>query len=276
VLLDFFDDVFLLNLTFESPQGILNGFAILNPYFGQSIHPHSTSTINRETSDYSAVLDFSECYTSALMARCPLCSDRSGKRFCPAKVEQICAVCCGTKREVEIDCPSSCPHLIAGRSYEAEKRIPDPELVQKVERYSNDFVYRYSPILDAISQSVVQERLQSPWLVDNDVVEVYKSLSATMKTLSSGIYYETLPDGPVRISLFRRVKVKLDELMQPSAEAERRTLKVSEAVDVLDFLTVAAQTSSSTRPKSRRYLDWLSQMAGLPPAAEQPSGLILP
>jgi hypothetical protein len=200
------------------------------------------------------------------MARCPLCSDRPGKRYCPAKADQICAVCCGTKREVEIDCPSSCPHLIAGRSYEAEKRIPDPELAQKVEKYSNDFVYRYAPILDAISRSVV----------DNDVVEVYKSLSATMRTLSSGIYYETLPDGPVRISLFRRLKAQLDELMQPSANADKRILKVTEAVDVLDFLTVAVQANSSVRPKSRRYLDWLAQMSGLSPAAEQTSGLILP
>jgi hypothetical protein len=210
------------------------------------------------------------------MARCPLCSERPGKRYCPAKADQICAVCCGTKREVEIDCPSSCPHLIAGRSYEAEKRIPDPELAQKVEKYSNDFVYRYAPILDEISRSVVEERLQSPWLVDNDVVEVYKSLSATMKTLSSGIYYETLPDGPVRISLFRRLKAKLDELMQPSADADKRILKVTEAVDVLDFLTVAVQANSSVRPKSRRYLDWLAQMSGLSPASEQTSGLILP
>jgi len=210
------------------------------------------------------------------MARCPLCSERPGKRYCPAKTDQICAVCCGTKREVEIDCPSSCPHLIAGRSYEAEKRIPDPELAQKVEKYSNDFVYRYAPILDEISRSVVEERLQSPWLVDNDVVEVYKSLSATMKTLSSGIYYETLPDGPVRISLFRRLKAKLDELMQPSADADKRILKVTEAVDVLDFLTVAVQANSSVRPKSRRYLDWLAQMSGLSPASEQTSGLILP
>src|SRR5262245_6213188 len=210
------------------------------------------------------------------MARCPLCSDRPGKRYCPAKTDQICAVCCGSKREIEIDCPSSCPHLIAGRSYEAEKRIPDPELAQKVEKYSNDFVYRYAPILDAISRSVVEERLQSPWLVDNDVVEVYKSLSATMRTLSSGIYYETLPDGPVRISLFRRLKAQLDELMQPSADADKRILKVTEAVDVLDFLTVAVQANSSVRPKSATYLDWLAQMSGLSPAAEQTSGLILP
>jgi hypothetical protein len=177
---------------------------------------------------------------------------------------------------VEIDCPASCPHLIAGRSYEAEKRIPDPELARKVEKYSNEFVYRYSQVLDAISRSVVEERLQSPWLVDNDVVEVYKSLSATMKTLSSGIYYESLPDGSVRISLFRRLKAQIDELMQPAPNADRPTLKVSEALDALDFLTFAAQANSSVRPKSRRYLDWLTSMSGLASSAEQSSGLILP
>lgn len=210
------------------------------------------------------------------MARCPLCSDRAGKRYCPAKGVQICAVCCGTKREVEIDCPASCPHLIAGRSYEAEKRIPDPELAGKVEKYSSDFVYRYSQVLDAISRSVVEERLQSPWLVDNDVVEVYKSLAATMKTLSSGIYYESLPEGSVRISLFRRLKTQIDELMQPAPNADRRILKVSESLDVLDFLTFAAQANSGVRPKSRRYLDWLTSMSGLASSAEQSSGLILP
>ena len=210
------------------------------------------------------------------MARCPLCSARSGKWYCPAKGAQICAVCCGTKREIEIDCPGSCPYLQASRSYEAEKRMPDPQLAAKIQKYDDNFIHRYSPVLDTISRAVVEERLNSPWLVDNDVIEVYKSLSATMKTLSSGIYYESLPDGPARISLFRRLKSLLDQLMQPAEGADRQSLKVSEALDVLDFLTFAVQANSSVRPKSRRYLDWLSSMAGVAPSAEQSSGLILP
>jgi len=209
------------------------------------------------------------------MARCPLCSERSGKRYCPAKGAQICAVCCGTKREVEIDCPSSCPYLQASRSYEAEKRTPDPQLAAKIQKYDDNFLHRYSQVLDEVSRAVVEERLTSRWLVDNDVIEVYKSLSATMKTLSSGIYYESLPEGPARISLFRRLKSLLDQLMQPGG-ADRQALKVSEGLDVLDFLTFAAEVNSSVRPKSRRYLDWLSGMAGVAPSAEQSSGLILP
>jgi hypothetical protein len=207
------------------------------------------------------------------MARCSLCSERPGKRYCPAKESQICAICCGSKREIDIDCPSFCVHLQAGRLYEAEKRVPDPQLAAEVGKYDNTFVHRFSLILDTISKSVAEERLNSPWLVDNDVIEVYKSLNSTMKTLSSGVYYESLPDGPVRISLFRRLKALLDQMMQPGAD--RPSLKVSEASEVLNFLTLAAQVNSSVRPKSRRYLDWLSHVAGVS-SAEQSSGLIFP
>ncbi|MFI5182906.1 MAG: hypothetical protein ACHQNV_00795 [Vicinamibacteria bacterium] len=42
---------------------------------------------------------------------CPLCRERRGKRLCPAKGAEICAHCCGTKRRVEIDCPSDCAYL---------------------------------------------------------------------------------------------------------------------------------------------------------------------
>ena len=44
---------------------------------------------------------------------CPICEKRPPKRFCPAKGEKICAVCCGREREVTIDCP---PDLLLSRS----------------------------------------------------------------------------------------------------------------------------------------------------------------
>ena len=212
------------------------------------------------------------------MGMCPLCSERAGKRYCPAKDFEICAVCCGSKREVEIDCPSHCAYLKASRSYEAEKerRIPDPELASRVRRFDNSFVERNHPVMDAVCMAVAEERPNSPWLRDTDVIDVYKALVATMKTLSSGIYYESLPEGAVRISLFRRLKALLDELMQPDSAAARRTLKVSEAIDILDFLTVAAEANSSVRPRSRRYVDWVSERFSRNPQTEQSSGLIIP
>jgi len=208
------------------------------------------------------------------MARCPLCAERSAKRFCPAKQVMICAVCCGTKREVEIDCPSACPHLKTGRSYESEKRTPAPDLAARVQAFDNNFVFRYSPILDEISRAIIEERRDSQWLVDADVFEVFSALVATLKTLSSGIHYETLPDGSVRLSLFRRLKALLDGLMEEQPDSQHSPLRVSEAMQVLEFLTLAGMLKSNARPRSRQYLDWLNTRGGEEP--DQSGRLILP
>lgn len=208
------------------------------------------------------------------MTTCPLCSARSGKRYCPAKDTHICGVCCGTKREIEIDCPSACGYLQASRSYEAEKPLLDPELIAKTQKYDNRFIDRYQHVLAVINATVAEERMASPWLVDIDAIEVYKALAATMKTLSSGIYYESLPEGPLRLSLFRRLKDAVDALMNPDPSSDRSVLKASEAVDVFDFVTFAAQMSSSVRPRSRRYLDWICDTFGYP-QPQQSSGLII-
>jgi hypothetical protein len=148
--------------------------------------------------------------------------------------------------------------------------------VAKIQKYGLDFFNRYAVEIELISRSVVEERLDSTWLVDNDVIEVYRSLTATMKTLSSGIHYESMPEGPVRISLFRRLRAVLDQLMGPR-EAGRSALRVSEAVNIMDFLTYAAQANTGLRPRSRRYLDWLDEMvAASAPRPETPGGLIVP
>ena len=209
------------------------------------------------------------------MANCPLCSNRAAKRYCPAIAEQICPVCCGTKREIEIDCPSSCSYLKASRSYEAEKPLPDPEIAAKAGQYDMRFFEQYHVILDALTHAIVEEHTHARWLVDNDVLEVFKCLKGTMKTLSSGIYYETLPEGPARLSLFRRLKGVLDELMQPDPSARRNILKPSEAIEVVDFLTLVAHGHTSIRPKSRRYLDWVSEKFA-DRNQTQSSGIILP
>src|SRR5579875_3093926 len=56
---------------------------------------------------------------------CPICQKRKAKRHCPAKSEMICAICCGTEREVTIDCPLDCPHLVASRQHYDSRRAVD-------------------------------------------------------------------------------------------------------------------------------------------------------
>ena len=209
------------------------------------------------------------------MARCPLCSERSAKRFCPAKQTSICAVCCGTKREVEIDCPSSCSYLKTGRSYESETKPLDPDVVARARSFKPNFVSEYGPVLEILGRAVAEERQRSPWIVDLDIMEVYRALSTTMKTLSSGIHYETLPEGPARLAMFRQLKTILDSMMSPS-DAQQRVLRVSEVLEILDFLFLAVAANSSGRPRSRQYLDWLSEMFRVASPSPESGRLIIP
>src|ERR1700704_4766830 len=48
---------------------------------------------------------------------CPLCGQRKARRGCPALDKQICAVCCGTKRLVQIECPPDCAYLAVAREH---------------------------------------------------------------------------------------------------------------------------------------------------------------
>lgn len=50
---------------------------------------------------------------------CPLCQKRPSKRACPALRQDICAVCCATKRLVEIQCPDDCRYLEAAHKHPA-------------------------------------------------------------------------------------------------------------------------------------------------------------
>jgi hypothetical protein len=203
-----------------------------------------------------------------------LCSERPAKRYCPAKQTTICGFCCGTKREVEIDCPGSCPHLRAGRAYENDHRTPDSELVTRVRGLGQNFPSQNREILSSLTIAIAEERQESPWLVDTDVIETWKALYATTRTLSAGIYYETLPEGTFRIALYRRLKAVLDAAMNPSPDTP--ALKVSDALRVIDFLTYIAIVNANNRPRSRQYLDEVSEVAQRSAPASQASGLIVP
>lgn len=54
---------------------------------------------------------------------CLSCNNSKGKRDCPALNGMICSVCCGTKRLIEIQCPSDCSYLGSSNNYLAVKGI---------------------------------------------------------------------------------------------------------------------------------------------------------
>lgn len=190
---------------------------------------------------------------------CPLCAKRPPRRFCPAKAENICAVCCGTEREVSIDCPSDCSYLVASRQYGLERRELDWSKVPFSEiKISAAFVREHESLLLALSYAICLYARENPSLADADALATLRALAEAYRTLSSGIYYERAPDHRLQRGLYDALKVAIDEHRKGETRGlGPMSVRDSEIRDALVFLTQLSATRSNGRPKGRAYLDFL-------------------
>jgi hypothetical protein len=193
--------------------------------------------------------------------KCLLCEARKAKRFCPAKAGQICAVCCGTKREVQIDCPSNCVYLHAGREYEGSKlartTAPPPRTARL---WQAAFLNSHYPLMLGLSQVVTAVRRSSPELADTDLLSVFDSLLQTFNTLDKGIYYDSAPERPNQRSLYLALKQFLDGPAESRAVLESRPT-TRQILDVLQFMQELSAGITLPRPRSRAFLDHLESIS---------------
>lgn len=190
---------------------------------------------------------------------CPICEKRKAKRFCPAKGENICSICCGTEREVTIDCPWDCPHLVAARGYESGRREVDWTQIPFHEtRIPASFVSDHQKLLLALSYAVSLFARDNPGLVDSDALAALEALAEAYRTLSSGIYYEKPPDYRLQRELYARLQAAIDDHKKAeAAQGQVTSIRDSEIRDALIFLTQLGTTRTNARPKGRAYLDFL-------------------
>lgn len=190
---------------------------------------------------------------------CPICRRRKPKRFCPAKAETICAVCCGTEREVTIDCPSDCAYLGASRSYDHDRReidwskVPFPDA-----KIPASFVEAHMKLLLALSYTICLQAREDHLLVDTDVLASLQALAETYRTLSSGLYYEKPPDYRVQRELYEKLKAAVEDFKKGEIQQTGMTgVGEKDVRDAAIFLTQLGATHTNGRPKSHAYLDFL-------------------
>jgi hypothetical protein len=190
---------------------------------------------------------------------CPVCHKRKAKRFCPAKGENICSVCCGTEREVTIDCPSDCAYLVASRRHDWERGKIDWSKVPFSEtKIPTSFVAAHEKLILALSYSICAYARDNRPLVDSDVVASLAALAEAYRTLSSGLYYEKPPDYLLQRELYERLKAAIEEFKKDLArEPQVAGLRESEIRDALIFLTQLGSTRANGRAKGRAFLDFL-------------------
>lgn len=194
---------------------------------------------------------------------CPICRQRKAKRYCPAKMEAICTICCGTEREVTIDCPSGCPHLIASRQFQREQHKPDWAKLPFAEHHISRKVLRDNEtLLSKLSYVICSFAEDNPSLVDADAEAAIQALAQTYQTLAKGIVYEKPPHHKTQRELYDALKSGVDEYKQDQGPGlvAKLGLHDSELRDMLIFYAQVASVRSSGRPKSRAFLDSLRDL----------------
>jgi hypothetical protein len=200
---------------------------------------------------------------------CPICQKRKSGRFCPAKAEIICSVCCGTEREVTLDCPSDCAYLAAAHRYEEQhpRQLPAGTPLLDV-RLAPDLVRIHPQLLSAIAFAVAKFCAAQPSATDPDILAALQSLAESYKTLAAGIVYEQPPVPPVQRGLYDALTAFLNETKQS---------KDSEIFQLLVFLYRMGLIRTNGRPRSRRFIEFLrSQFPGAHELKREESRIIVP
>jgi hypothetical protein len=197
---------------------------------------------------------------------CPLCGARRARRGCPALGQQICAVCCGTKRLVQIQCPSDCTWLASAREH------PPAVIVRQQQRdiglfvqFMRDFSERQSQIFFlAITFLARYQSSELQPLIDDDVAEGVAALASTFETASRGVIYEHRPASLQAERLIAAMKPALAETARGAGAAFER-----DAAVVLRRIQEAVGEVHSLDVQNRRaLLDLLKRIVTTMPSAD--------
>src|SRR5580692_1279770 len=99
---------------------------------------------------------------------CVTCHKRKPKRYCPGVRGSICAICCGTEREVTVDCPFDCIYLRESRRYDWKKAPPPASLPFPEMEISDGFLAEHEQFIGQIGLHLLRYALENPKTTDRD------------------------------------------------------------------------------------------------------------
>jgi len=166
--------------------------------------------------------------------RCSLCQKRPAKRSCPALRQDICSVCCGTKRQVEIACTPDCVFL------ETAHRHPAAVVRRQLDRDVGALMTTLGSVSEQqlqlffILQSVVLRHKPTGLarLVDADLALAVGALATSLETASKGLIYDEATTSIVAEGLRRELKPVIEEITNSGgSRAEREVAAVLRGIE---------------------------------------------
>jgi hypothetical protein len=204
---------------------------------------------------------------------CAICQVRRPRRFCPGVNGEICSICCGTEREVTVQCPFDCQYLRDARRHERVAPVESSQVPHRDIRVTEEFVTEHEALLTAMGRALLNSALNTPGAVDSDVREAIAALIRTHQTLATGLYYESVPQNTVAAHIFRAVEAAVAAFRRE--ETEELGMARTRDADVLAMLVFYERLEldrNNGRAKGRAFLGFLRDIYPAP-SGEGGSGL---
>jgi len=163
---------------------------------------------------------------------CPLCQERQARRTCPAAGRQICAVCCGTKRQVELACPPDCGYLAMSQAHPPATIRRQQErdagfvgyMLEGLSRRESELFWVLVTFLAGVTTDPLAR------LVDEDLADAAGCLAATYETAGRGLIYEHRPQSLASQRLVTDLKGFMATLVREADASVVRTVEREAAV----------------------------------------------
>jgi len=182
------------------------------------------------------------------MSHCVYCSQRKGKRPCPALGGLICSQCCGEHRIVRVGCPSDCLYLESGSDYQ-QKRLAlqfmpiRREFYRELTELGGEKSVALFNLVEVVTFGYFQGRR------DGQDAEVVAALQALRRTLSP----LHIPAAPMPV-FAEYLKKEYDTFAKQNPQ---QIADMSSAPDILDRAITFVSRFSGTELQSQRFLSGL-------------------
>jgi hypothetical protein len=215
---------------------------------------------------------------------CAICDTRKEKRFCPAVHGRICPQCCGTEREVTLDCPGDCPYLQQARIHEKPRILANLDQSALFPQVSipQRFLYEHDHLLAGLSYALTRAARADRLINDRDIISVLSAMAKSYETMvNSRLVYETPTANIVHQAIAGEVQKMIVEYRElEKQQTGNSRLKDADILRSLVVLLRLAESRTSGRPKSRAYLDTLfaqfAEKQGIATPGETASRIIIP
>jgi hypothetical protein len=182
------------------------------------------------------------------MSACVYCTQRKGKRSCPALKGLICSACCGEHRLTRISCPNDCIYLDSGSDYQ-QKRLGEQFMPVRRDFYrelgdlgGNKAVALFN-LIEVITFGYFERRR------DGQDAEVIAAIQALRRTLSP----LHIPSAPMPV-FAEHLKQEYETFKKQNPE---QIADLSNAPEILDRALQFISIFSGTGFQSRRFLGGL-------------------